>query len=109
MKLAPRYTTLDGKDTTADDPERGIWYGCLCTYWTDDWAKLRYANIGIGIPVCPFCKRPGMQTDADDWFGSAKEYEANGHPGYLTFLMAQKEKCGEPKAIRTMTSFLPEN
>lgn len=102
MKLAPKYLTLVGRDATADDPKRLIWYSTRCFYWTDDWSKLK--KYGPGIPCCPRCGTPGMQTTAEEWFRSIAAHETDGHPGYAATVVAGKEKC--KVAPEMMTSFL---
>lgn len=83
--------TLSGESCTADDPERGIWYG-LCTYWTDDWNKVRSG----GVPQCPHCGSPGMQTTAKVWFAGAQRFQSEGNPGYMAFIAQSKEQCKRP-------------
>ena len=85
-----RFVRLDGTVTRADDPMRGVWSG-PCGYWTDDWTKL--GRTGLGIPCCPACGAPGFQHDGEEWFGGAKRYELDGHPGYEAELLARKERC----------------
>ena len=87
-----RYLTLRGDPTTSDDPQRGIWYaaGGTCGYWTDDWSKLSTRG---GIPCCPECGCPGMQTIAADWFNVPKEFLKTS-PRYDEWLLLSKEQCG---------------
>lgn len=85
------YNINTGEPTTADDPDRGIWYG-LCTYWTDDWAKVASG----GIPCCPVCESPGFVIDAGEWFDDASQFEANGNPRYVEFVKQSKEQCRKP-------------
>lgn len=33
----------DGTPCASDDPQRLLWYAANCTYWTDDWSKLKGA------------------------------------------------------------------
>lgn len=103
MKLAPKYLTLAGKETTADDPKRLLWYSTRCFYWTDDWSKLK--KFGSDIPCCPRCGIPGMQATAEEWNDSVLAYEMAGHPGYFALVFAGKEKC--KVAPEVMTSLLP--
>ena len=93
---SPSYQRLsDGVLTTADDPERGIWFSCgPCGYWTDDWAKV---DCGPHlIPLCPVCRCPGFQITALEWFEHAQRYENDGHPLYMEFLRSIKERCSGP-------------
>lgn len=85
------YRTLNGRPCTDSAPERGIWYSAGCTFWTDDWSALR--SFGPGIPCCPDCGAPGMQTDAKDWEGGAAKFEQQGNPGYVVFLTGYKGVC----------------
>ncbi len=77
--------------TTADDPERGIWYSASCGYWTDDWSKL--ATIGPAIPCCPKCGCPGMHCTAEEWLGGAATFEVKGMSRYLECVTMHKERC----------------
>ena len=84
-----KYTDTEGKPVSATDPTRFVWYGIRgCGYWTDDQSKLTRA----GIPVCPHCGAPGMQTTAGQWDSSVAEYDAK-NPGYAAFVSSGKEKC----------------
>lgn len=89
----PRYMNEKG-DTTAEDPDRMLWYSARCTYWTDNWAKL--ITVGPGIPACPHCKSVGLQTTWAKWWEGAKAYEEQGpeHAWYRKFLTDNKEYCG---------------
>jgi hypothetical protein len=40
----PQYVTENGQCVNAADPHRGVWYG-WCTYWTDDWSKLKTLHL----------------------------------------------------------------
>ena len=86
------YTTMDGKQTTANDPNRFIWYGVNCVYWTDDTSKL--ARRGM-TPCCPKCGSVGFQSTARSFLDPVKiaEHEANGHPNYAAALKWTKERC----------------
>lgn len=92
--MPPRYMRLDtGRETTADDPLRGIWYSAgHCGYWTDDWNKVAQVKLG-GIPTCPHCSAVGLQIDAENWFDGSRRFEERGNPRYQEFLRATKEKC----------------
>jgi hypothetical protein len=88
----PNFYNAKGKSVKADDPQRLVWYGVRCTYWTDDFNKLK--PRGPGIPTCPHCGSPGMQTEYADWEQSAADYERDRpHPNYAAFLMSYKEQC----------------
>lgn len=88
----PPYQTADGKETTATDPRRLIFYGSgNCSFWTDNWTKVALA-MGQ-IPVCPHCGQVGFQIEAGQWDKEAADYEAHDHPGYVEFLATTKEKC----------------
>ncbi len=67
-----------------------LWYGS-CSYWTDDWDKLK--TTPQGIPVCPHCGAPGFITPEADWLKGAQRFEDEGHPRYVEFLNANKEQC----------------
>ena len=86
------YCTKNGDPTTADDPERLLWYAASghCGYWTDDWNRL--SRLG-NIPCCPVCGCVGMQIEAADWFAIPEEFEQE-NPGYSPFLVETKEACG---------------
>jgi hypothetical protein len=85
-----RYMTTHGQPTTADDPLREVWYSAQCCYWTDDWSKLK--KFGSGIPCCPQCGSPGMQTMFQHWDKGVQEVDAR-EKGYALFLQDVKEKC----------------
>lgn len=88
-----RYQRItDGMPTTADDPERGIWYSVKCSYWTDDWTKTKQ-HVHSPIPCCPVCLSPGFQTTAGAWEKGVAETEIANHPRYGEFIAAQKEHC----------------
>lgn len=86
------YRTENGDATKAFDPDRLIWYG-WCTYWTDDWEKIRNTKDVSGIPCCPVCGAYGFQSLASKWFEGAKRFEAEGNPRYVEFVHAFKEQC----------------
>jgi hypothetical protein len=88
-----KYQRLrDGEITTADDPERGVWYSLRCGYWTDDWSKLK--AVGPGIPVCPVCRCPGMRMTAADWAKGVADY-AKDHPEYEHEINLKRERCDQ--------------
>ncbi len=91
MSVSKYQRLRDGEVTTADDPDRGIWYSVGCGFWTDEWDQLK--TVGPGIPCCPTCKAPGMQATAKDWLGGAEEYEAAGNLRYVEFLQTLKNNC----------------
>lgn len=88
----PSCQTKQGFLTTADDPNRMLWYG-MCSYWTDDWSKL--SKTGPGIPVCPCCKTPGFIENAQEWLSAAMAYEMENSDakGYYQFILDNKETC----------------
>ena len=91
--MTERFLRLtDGTPTTIDDPERGVWYAIGCGYWTDDWTKLK--TFGPGIPCCPGCGCPGMQSEYRIWIDSAQRFEASGNERYLEYVLQSKEQCG---------------
>lgn len=95
--MSARYITTHGEPTTAQDEQRVIWYSAQCTFWTDDWSLLK--TVGPGIPCCPHCMMPGMQTMFKHWDKGAKEMDTR-EPGYYTFLQDVKDKClGKGQAI----------
>jgi hypothetical protein len=88
------YRNLEtGELTTADDPQRGVWYAAAttCGYWTDDWSKLQ--TLASGIPCCPCCHSVGLQISAEKWFEIDQGVIAQ-NPRYDEWLMIAKEKCG---------------
>ena len=103
----PSYQTLNGYETTAEDGQRGIWYG-TCTYWTDDWNKLS-KSLGT-IPCCPACHAPGFQITAKEWFSGAARFEGAGNERYRIFLNQSKEQCKKPeKFLDWYKRWLAEN
>jgi hypothetical protein len=87
----PKYIDAYGQPTAADNPNRMMWYSARCTFWCDDWSLLK--STGPGIPCCPQCGCPGMQTEYAKWERSAKRYDEQAAEGYLTFLQEVKNKC----------------
>ncbi len=98
--MTSQYQLLGtGRPTTADDPERGMWYAThqdLCGYWTDDWTKL--GRVGSGIPACPTCGCVGMQMTVAQWFEGARKFEADGKPRYVDYLEWRRELCARHTA-----------
>lgn len=88
--MTAKYVKENGRHTAHNDPQRLVWYG-PCTYWTDDWTKLK--SIGPGIPCCPHCKCPGFQTTYEHWEDGVKGFELNNHPRYEEFVNKTKETC----------------
>lgn len=88
MSSEPKFQT-DAGPTTADDPKRMLWYG-PCGYWTDNWHLVATQSI----PCCPTCGAVGFQGTFEEWMNGAKRFQADGHPAYVNFLNAAKEKCG---------------
>lgn len=93
-----------GKLVEKNDDDRIIWFSIHCSYWTDDFSKLKL-TFPNGIPVCPNCKSLGFQTKYKDWERSAKRYESNDHPRYWEFILSIKEKCvtkmnGKPVSVK---------
>lgn len=86
---APRYRRENGDSTTADDPQRVMWYSASCGYWTDDWSKLKKAG---GIPCCPTCGMVGMQAEYGSWMCGAEEY-GETHPGYMDLIRRCRDQC----------------
>lgn len=87
------YKRMDGTPTTPDDPERFVWYGSRCTYWTDNTDSL--SRNWLGIPCCPKCGGVGFQSTYGEFCdpGSLKKYEDDGHPGYAAAFLWGKERC----------------
>lgn len=56
-----KYRRLDGFTTTADDPERSVWYSASCSWWTDEWDRLLRGPGGM--PCCPHCGSVGYATE----------------------------------------------
>ncbi len=94
IDVKARYQRIDnGNLTTADDPERGVWYGIEgCGFWTDDWLSL-HALGEWRIPCCPYCGTPGFQTTRREWDEGVKRYTLDGHPDYPEVIAASFEKC----------------
>lgn len=80
---------LTGVATTAEDPERDVWYSVSCTFWTDEWDKLG-ASAFYQIPVCPNCGSMGYNGPAQEFEVSPK-FERE-HPGYTAKLNECKNK-----------------
>lgn len=104
------FQLLDtGKETTADDPKRGIWYASnhdRCGYWTDDWDALGSFNH---IPICPICDSLGMQITAAKWFDGAEKFQIE-KPHYVEFLKSRKESClkGKMKWMESFNAFVKQ-
>lgn len=70
-----------------------LWYGG-CGYWTADWSKLANTQADRrGVPLCPGCGAPGFIADKSKWWDGAKQFEQDGHPGYVKFLRRNRERC----------------
>lgn len=87
--------------TTPDDPERAVWMGIGCTYWTDNWTKLK-GDEG-NSPICPVCEKNGyyntfkaFQEDGDD---TEKRF-----PNWHKFVAKTKERCLRPAATRKLAA-----
>jgi len=85
-----RYCLASGKETTATDPHRIVWYSATGCMWTDDWNKL---DTRLGIPACGAV---GMMATAVDWFAGAQQFERDGHPRYEEFVRAVSGRCVHP-------------
>ena len=86
-----KYSTMEGKETTGDNPNRFLWYG-ICGMWTDDLTKI---NSGPP-PHCPECGSPGFQVTAKEWFDGIENY-AKENPGYHEEVNQKREKCPKPR------------
>lgn len=89
----PKYLNTHGDETTSEDPQRQVWYGVSCGYWTDDWSLLKLSknrSDGPGIPCCPVCAQPGFVEVFQKWNEAMVEYEKLV-PGYTAFI--SKERC----------------
>jgi hypothetical protein len=82
--------------TTADDPQRGVWYAARCWYWTDDWSKLKTAGPSR-IPCCPVCGSPGFHLPFAEWIAGAEKHQASGYPGYVDRVLASRETHRPPE------------
>lgn len=93
----PKYISRKrGVICSPTDPDRAVWYG-MCSYWTDDWERLKSAN---GIPICPHCRSPGFLTDYRTWIEGAAAYaERPGNEDYQEFLLDLKHRCRGRVAI----------
>ena len=83
-----KYYRDDGFSTNETDPERMIWDG-QCTFWTDDWSKVKKADI----PCCTNCSAVGHMTTAKNWFEGVDEFVSEGNPDYRKFIDGLKNKC----------------
>lgn len=102
-----KYQKDNGDATTSDDPRRMLWFSSNCTYWTDDWMKLKtFGDMPdqprSGVPCCPHCGSPGLQAEAAMWLRSAQVHESNGHPAYFAMVQWQKERCAKTVTQREM-------
>lgn len=71
-----------------------IWHGAgECRFWTDDLTTLQ--RTPSGIPCCPN-GHVGFESPAPSWWEGARDYEANGNPGYVAWLQEIKETCEAP-------------
>lgn len=91
----PQYRDLQGRKTNATDSKRMVWSSARCTYWTDDWDKLK--SFGPGIPCCPHCGSPGYESVYSSWERSVKRFDSEVREGYASFLQEIKEKCVQTK------------
>lgn len=100
----PKFCTLDSDVTTADDPERFVWYAVGCTYWTDNVNAIRKdkrtyivngRRIVGGPPTCPKCGSVGYQTTARKFLNpdAIAAFEAEGRADYAAIVIWLKEKC----------------
>lgn len=92
----PRFL-CDSGETRSRDPQRFVWYSAYCGYWTDNWNTL--ATVGSGIPCCPHCFCPGMQTTYEAWMAGATRFEQGvgtsiQRPRYVEWVNTRKEVCG---------------
>lgn len=90
------YRDLQGRKTNATDSNRMVWSSARCTFWTDDFSKLKAYN-STGIPTCPHCNSPGYESVYTSWERSAKRHDAEVKEGYYSFLQEYKEKCLQTK------------
>lgn len=87
--MPPYQDHYTGKATTADSPNRSVWYG-ICSYWTDDWTKLK---VAMGhIPVCPECGNIGRHVPAKEFFEDIALTEKQ-FPGFTEVYNKLKERC----------------
>lgn len=99
----PGYHILDsGQPTTGDDPERGVWYSVACGYWTDNWNRLDTVQ-GV-IPCCPYCRCPGYQIAAKQWFDIRPEW-LEKFPCYDVWLPTSRELCRSVDGIEFLDRF----
>lgn len=87
----PSYRDLQGRKTNATDPNRMVWSSARCTYYTDDWDKLK--SFGPGIPCCPHCGSLGYESVYASWKRSVERHDKEVREGFATFLQEMKEKC----------------
>ena len=99
-----KYRKEDGTNTTNDDPDRLLWYG-LCTYWTDDWDKLKTTS---GIPCCPYCLGVGFQITAKNWDSGVDKFNKD-NPKYKEFIESVKEKCIRSGITKAYKDFCNDN
>jgi hypothetical protein len=56
--------------------------------------EITIGGPGSGIPCCPHCGSMLYQTEEANWWKTAKEHEAAGHPNYVRFLnWGMKQHC----------------
>ncbi len=98
------YQRESGQRTTATDSNRMVWASTSCSYWTDNWLKLKYATIlGSRVPVCPVCHSPGLQCTAGDRDSAIAKWEQE-NPLPQPRVHESKEVCRRRHS--TITSFL---
>jgi hypothetical protein len=81
-----------------DGRDKRVVYGAVCTYWGSIYSIATLPVDGdpdMALPVCPHCNRPLFEMDTEeDFLVSAAAHEANGHSGYLDFIIwAKGRKC----------------
>lgn len=123
----PKYLNASGNVVPHNEPERLMWYGAGCSYWTDDWNKLGSSRMdhinpkSSGIPCCPVCGSVGFQINYDDWFtppnsaqlSSVHKLRLNAlfgstvwdWKGYFEFLLSMKEHCFAPPHVEVYKAF----
>lgn len=77
-------------------PDTRIVYGARCAWWgsIDKTALTPPGPSGHRIPCCPHCSSPLFEMDDEAaWFAGVDRHEANGHPGYRTFVEWLRGKC----------------
>ena len=75
-------------------------FGFRCVWWSgiENVGRLR-KDPASRIPGCPHCGGPLMEVPSPaEWWSGVDQYEAEGHPGYHSFIEWLKGKCFPDRA-----------